>query len=158
MRFSRQDKILELISEYEIETQETLAEKLAESGFQITQATISRDIKELQLIKTLSPSGKYIYASPRPSLHANAPDRYRKIFRNTVSSIASAGNIIVLKTLSGCASAAGEAFDFIGAEGVIGSLAGDNTVFIVVDLPEHVPAIVKKFNGFLNNPDYMTEQ
>ena len=76
-------------------------------------------------------------------------NRFHKIFKNTVSSIASSGNIIVLKTLSGCANAAGEAIDSIGADGILGCLAGDNTVFVVVDSPDHVPAIVKKFSDII---------
>ncbi len=149
MRYSRQDKILEIIAENEIETQEALAEKLAESGFNVTQATISRDIKELQLIKTQSSSGRYKYAIAPQVSASGASDRFHKIFKNTVSSIASSGNIIVLKTLSGCANAAGEAIDSIGSDGILGCLAGDNTVFVVVDSPGHVPVIVKKFSDII---------
>lgn len=149
MRFSRQDKIVELINKYEIETQDALAELLSESGFKVTQATISRDIKDLQLIKILSSSGRYKYALPGPPGMVSSAERYEKIFKNTVSSISYAGNIIVLKTLSGCANAACEAFDSYGTKEVVGTLAGDNTVFAVVDLPEHVPEIVKRFNAIL---------
>ena len=147
MRYSRQDKILEIISENEIETQDALAEKLAESGFSVTQATISRDIKELQLIKTQSASGRYKYAQA-PSASGTG-NRYHKIFKNTVSSISASGNIIVLKTLSGCANAAGEAIDSMGTDGILGTLAGDNTLFIVVDSPDHVPEIVRRFSEIM---------
>lgn len=153
MRYSRQDKIIELITSYEIETQDALAEKLSDSGYKVTQATISRDIKELQLIKILSSSGKYKYALPAGQNKVSSSDRFEKIFRNTVSSISSSGNIIILKTLSGCANAACEAFDSFNPEGVLGSIAGDNTVFIVVDLPEHIPAIVKRFNAILRTTE-----
>ncbi len=151
MRYSRQDKILKIITENEIETQEALAEKLAESGFNVTQATISRDIKELQLIKTQSSSGRYKYAIAPQTPSPGANPRFYKIFKNSVSSIASSGNMIVLKTLPGCANAAGEAIDSIGAQGILGCLAGDNTVFIVVDSAEHVPDIVKKFSGIMES-------
>ena len=108
MRYSRQNKILEIISNNEIETQEKLAAMLKSEGFDVTQATISRDIKELQLIKVLSSTGKYKYAV---STQQNAPisDRFVKIFRETITSFASAHNLIIIKTLSGCGAAAGEA-------------------------------------------------
>ncbi len=146
MRYSRQDKILEIIAEQEIETQDALAEKLAESGFRVTQATISRDIKDLHLVKIPSSSGRYKYAAAPEVQPADISGRFHRIFSNTVSSITSSGNIIVLKTLSGCANAAGEAIDSIGIKGVLGCLAGDNTVLVVVDDPKHVPDIVKRFS------------
>ena len=98
MRYPRQNKILELISNNEIETQEKLASMLKDEGFEVTQATISRDIKDLQLIKVLSASGKYKYAV---SSRHDAPisDRFVKIFRETITSFASAQNLIVIKTL-----------------------------------------------------------
>jgi Arginine repressor len=113
MRYSRQNKILELIANNEIETQDKLAAMLREEGFEVTQATISRDIKELQLIKVLSSTGKYKYAV---SARQDAPisERFIKIFRETITSFASAQNLIVIKTLSGCGNAAGEAIDCIG--------------------------------------------
>ena len=153
MRFSRQDKIVELISTYEVETQDALAALLSANGYNVTQATISRDIKNLQLIKVLSASGRYKYALPGPPGMVSSAQRYEKIFKSTVSSISSAGNIIVLKTLSGCANAACEAFDSYAVPEIVGTLAGDNTVFAVVDLPEHVAPIVERFNGILMEKD-----
>ncbi len=150
MRYSRQDKIIELITKYEIETQEALVEKLAENGYTVTQATISRDIKDLKLIKLHSASGRNIYSLPSASDHKGAFDRYESIFRSTVNSINSAGNIIVLKTVSGCASAAAEAIDSIGSTGILGSIAGDNTIFLVIDPPEMVPEIVSRFQKLLS--------
>ena len=96
MRYSRQNKILEIISNNEIETQEKLAAMLKSEGFDVTQATISRDIKELQLIKVLSSTGKYKYAV---STQQNAPisDRFVKIFRETITSFASAHNLIIIQ-------------------------------------------------------------
>ena len=116
----------------------------------MTQATISRDIKELQLIKTQSASGRYKYArAPQAPSASGTGNRYHKIFKNTVSSISASGNIIVLKTLSGCANAAGEAIDSMGTDGILGTLAGDNTLFIVVDSPDHVPEIVRRFSEIM---------
>jgi transcriptional regulator of arginine metabolism len=145
MRYSRQNKILELINDREIETQEKLAELLKKSGYKVTQATISRDIKELQLIKTLTPSGKYKYAaSVMPERPAN--ERFVKIFRETVQSIEHSGNIIVIKTLSGCANAAGEAIDSLRFANILGSIAGDNTILLVADESANVAAIAARFN------------
>jgi len=148
MRYSRQNKILELIETQEIETQEKLASLLKESGYDVTQATISRDIKELQLIKTLSPSGKYIYATV---IKINTPitDRFFKIFKETIKSVNSSGNLIVIKTLSGCASAAAEALDSLNFSHIIGSIAGDNTIMVVVDDPSNVAELEDKFNKIL---------
>ena len=136
MRYSRQNKILEIISNNEIETQEKLAAMLKTDGFDVTQATISRDIKELQLIKVLSPTGRYKYAV---STQQNAPisDRFVKIFRETITSFASAHNLIIIKTLSGCGAAAGEA------------IAGDNTLLLIIDNEDHVEEILSIFNNML---------
>ena len=148
MRYSRQNKILELINNYEIDTQENLAAMLKENGYNVTQATVSRDIKELQLVKVLSSSGKYKYASNR-SGDSPASDRFTKIFRETVTSFDSSGNIVVVKTLSGCANAAGEAIDNSGMTHIIGSIAGDNTLFLLADSEESVPLILEKFRSML---------
>jgi len=147
LRYSRQNMVLELIHENEIETQEKLCQMLRDAGYDVTQATVSRDIKELQLIKTLSPSGKYRYA--QSSGDGPISDRFVKIFRETIKSIDSAGNIIVVKTLSGCAGAAGEAVDSLGLQHIIGSVAGDNTLLMVIDDPRNVPGLTKRFNEIL---------
>ena len=150
MRYSRQDKIIDLVKNNEIETQGTLVAMLADAGYHATQATISRDIKELRLVKALSDSGKYIYTVP--SGEPQTPTiRYENIFRNTVNSIESAGNILVIKTVSGCANAAGEALDLMEIEGIVGTLAGDNTLFAVADLPEHAAAITEELRSILDN-------
>lgn len=147
MRYSRQNKVLELIEAYEIETQEKLCQMLRDAGYDVTQATISRDIKDLQLIKTLTPSGKYKYASGISE--GPISDRFRKVFKETIRSVASSGNIIVVKTLSGCASAAGEALDSLNLPHIVGSVAGDNTIMLVADDPENVPDLIKEFNALL---------
>ena len=149
MRYSRQNRILELIENNEIETQEKLALLLKESGFGVTQATVSRDIKDLQLIKVLSSGGKYKYATTM-KISATVSDRYVKIFKETIKSVDSSGNIIVIKTLSGCANAAGEALDSLGMSHVVGSLAGDNTIMVVVDDPANVTDLVKELNDMMN--------
>lgn len=144
MRYARHQKILELINAYEIDTQERLVEKLRESGFNVTQATVSRDIKELQLVKRVGPSGRSCYTQNRAS-DAPVSERFRKILRETILSIDSAENIIVIKTLSGCANAAAEAIDTSNFPDIIGTLAGDNTIFMVVSSKEAVEDIVEQF-------------
>ena len=148
MKSKRQAKIMEIISTSDIETQEQLLQELQNAGFTSTQATISRDIKELQLVKTLSSTGKYKYAQPA---HAEGPmsDRFSNIFRETVKSTSHSGNIVLLKTLSGCASAAAEALDSIGIPHVIGSVAGDNTIMFVTDDPANSPMVEEILNSML---------
>lgn len=143
MRISRQNKILELIGEYEIETQDKLSSLLKEHGYEVTQATISRDIKELRLIKTLSSTGRYKYAVANGNA-GPVSDRFKDIYRKSITSIAQSGNIVVLKALSGCGPAAGEALDCLDLPHVIGSVAGDNTILLVVDDPENTAAVVEE--------------
>ena len=147
MRYSRQNMVLELIANNEIETQEKLCQLLREAGYNVTQATVSRDIKELQLVKTLSSSGKYKYVQSKDEGPIN--NRFVKIFKETITSVDSAGNIVVIKTLSGCGSAAAEAIDSLGMTHVIGSVAGDNTILIVVDDEKNVSEIVDRFKELL---------
>ena len=148
MRYSRQNKILELIANNEVETQDKLAQMLRDEGFEVTQATISRDIKELQLVKVLGANGRYRYSV---STQQDAPisDRFVKIFRETITSFASAQNLIVIKTLSGCGPAAGESIDNISLPHVVGSIAGDNTLLLIVDKEENVEEILSIFNNML---------
>lgn len=148
MRYSRQNKILDIINTYEVETQDKLVELLKKSGYKVTQATISRDIKELQLIKTLSPSGRYKYTV---GVNPDQPvsERFVTIFRETIKSVASSGNIIVVKTLSGCANAAAEAIDTMNLPNVIGSIAGDNTFILIVNDPANVPSLVNRFTEMI---------
>ena len=149
MRYSRQNRIIEIITNTEVDTQEKLAALLRESGFEVTQATISRDIKELQLVKTLSSSGKYKYAVST-SKDLPVTDRFIKIFRQTVTSVDSSGNIILVKTLPGCANAAGEAIDTSNLPHIKGSIAGDTTLLLVADDEDNVPAIIDEFNKMLH--------
>ncbi|HVI42150.1 MAG TPA: arginine repressor [Anaerovoracaceae bacterium] len=148
MRYSRQNKILDIINTHEVETQERLVTLLRKSGYKVTQATISRDIKELQLIKTLSTSGKYKY-TVGASVDQPISDRYIKIFKETIQTVAYSGNIIVIKTLSGCANAACEAIDILNIPNMVGTIAGENTIFLVVNDPANAPALVSRFNEMI---------
>lgn len=132
MKFQRQTKILELIEKEPLETQEELSNKLRESGFDTTQATVSRDIKELRLIKVMTADGTYRYATASSEQESGMQTRVRKIFRESVTSVAVAQNMVVIKTLPGLANAAGYAIDAMRDPSVVGTLAGDDTVFCVM--------------------------
>lgn len=149
MRYSRQNQILEIIANNDVETQDELQQLLNEAGYPVTQATISRDIKDLQLIKALSGSGKYKYTV---SVNSDKPisDRFINIFRETILSYNSAENLIIVKTLSGCGNAAGEAIDCLELKHVIGTVSGDNTMLIVVDTKENVPEILNMFENMFS--------
>lgn len=148
MKIARQSKILELIDNYTIETQEELAEKLRNSGFNITQATVSRDIKELRLIKIMNPKGAYHYA-PFKETNNLINERIVNVFKESVISVDYSGNIIVLKTLSGTAMAASVAIDSLGWSETVGCLAGDDTIFVVARYPENIEIIVNRFKKMM---------
>ena len=132
MKSQRQAKILEIISNRNIETQEQLLEALQDAGFRGTQATISRDIKELRIVKELTSLGAYRYTTSSNELSGTFSTRLNTIFRECVVSFDYAQNIIVIRTLPGLASAAASAVDAMNMSAVIGSLAGDDTVMIVM--------------------------
>lgn len=157
MRYSRQNEILEIIKNNEVETQEKLAALLKEAGFDVTQATVSRDIKDLQLVKVLTASGKYKYAVSN-RFDAPISERFVKIFRETIVSYNVAKNLILIKTLSGCGGAAGEAVDNLGLNHIVGTVAGDNTMLVVVDEEENVAPIIETFNKILKNRPHYKDQ
>ena len=132
MKSNRQNLILALISRQEIETQNHLLQALAQQGIKTTQATLSRDIKELHLVKVLSPSGKYRYAAPTEDTKPRYDDRLRKIFRESVTSYDAAQNIVVVKTLPGLASGAAGTLDSMHIPDLVGTLAGDDTALLVM--------------------------
>lgn len=148
MKISRHSKILEIIENNLIETQEELAEQLKSKGVNVTQATVSRDIKELRLIKVLSDDGRYKYAAMKDQ-NTMLTERLLKTFAETVLSIDFAGNIIVIKTFSGAANAAGEAIDALDIKEMVGSVAGDNTIFILVRNADNVPALIERFKKLM---------
>lgn len=149
MRYSRQNKILEIISNNDVETQDQLQDLLNKEGFSVTQATISRDIKELQLVKALAANGKYKYTVGKYD-EQPISERFIKIFRETIISTSHASNLIVVKTLSGCGNAAAEAIDCLELDHVVGSIAGDNTMLIIVDEEKNVPEILDFFNTMIS--------
>ena len=147
MKNDRQKAILDIIAAKNIETQEELGAQLQQHGFRVTQATISRDIKELHLIKVQAERGVYKYAVNEASAVLNT-ERMVRIFREVAVSVQGSGNIVVINTLSGSGPAAGEAIDNFGIEEIIGSLAGDNTVFVVTE--EHMrDTVIEKLRAIM---------
>ena len=136
MRTDRHSKLIEIGQNNEVETQDELIEKLKEYGFETTQATISRDIKKLNLIKVQShKTGKYIYMTVQNE-SKNTDSKYLNLLKETVVSAKNAENIVVIKTYPGMANAAGAAIDNIASDLIIGSIAGDDTIFVVVSNDE----------------------
>lgn len=131
MKTKRQDEIIRLISAGDIETQEDLASALRTLGFKVTQATISRDIRELRLVKVASKNGGFKYAKPEKHEIA-VSERLARILTDSMVSVDYSGNIIVVRTISGSANVAAEAIDNLGWTEILGTIAGDNTIFIVV--------------------------
>ena len=132
MKSSRQTKILEIIANQDIETQHQLMEALREHGVKSTQATVSRDIREMRLVKDLGPDGRYRYQLPSKDITPEFDLKLRKIFRESITSYEVAQKIVVLKTLPGLASAACSALDSMKLPHLVGSLAGDDTAFLAM--------------------------
>ena len=148
MKSSRQIAILEIIREQDIETQEDLADALRRRDFKVTQATVSRDIKELRLLKVLSASGAYKYATADKA-ETGLSERLIRMFSESVLGISHAYNQIVISTLSGSANMAAEAIDNFHWPEIMGTLAGDNTILLLAHSEEVVPAILERLNGML---------
>ena len=132
MKNERQNKILEIIQKEDIDTQEMLLDRLERMGITCTQATISRDIKQLHLIKEPMGQGKYRYAVSVQRNRLNVADKLRTIFRESIISIDYAQNIVVIKTMAGLANAAAAALDSMNIPYMVGSLAGDDTAMLVM--------------------------
>ena len=132
MKNSRQSEIMNIIQTMEIETQEQLLAELRSRGFTATQATISRDIKELRLVKELTGRGGYRYTLTERKSTGNTDSRLRNIFKEGVTSVDVAQNIVVVRTMPGLASAACSALDGMDISGMVGSLAGDDTGILIM--------------------------
>lgn len=131
MKSVRQAKILELIKEFKIDTQEELQQKLRECGFNVTQATVSRDIRELGIIKSEGEDGVYKYRVSKDKERSEASGKFSLILSQAISMVACANNLIVVKTFAGMGSAAGAAIDAMELDGILGTLAGDDTLLII---------------------------
>ena len=148
MKTVRQVAILDIIEKQEIETQEELASALNARGIRVTQATVSRDIKELRLLKVLTPSGKYKYATGDQADH-NLTDRFIRMLAESLLSVSSANNLIVVKTLSGSANVAAEALDSMHWPEVLGTLAGDNTVLLIIRSNEETITVTSRIREMM---------
>ncbi len=132
MKSKRQEKILEIIREHDVETQEQLLAELAAAGFTATQATISRDIRQLRIVKQLAPSGVYRYQTAVHPAEHQFSERLNVIFKQSITSVDYAQNILVIKTMVGMANAAMAALDAMNIPEIVGTLAGDDTAFVVL--------------------------
>lgn len=149
MKTRRHAKILELIKEYDIDTQDELLKYLRDSGFDVTQATVSRDIKELRLIKSLSRSGKYKYSTGSENT-SDMSVKFYSLFSDSVISVDSAQNIVVVKTMTGMAQAVCAAMDSMFWQGFVGTLAGDDTIFIVCKDETIAAQVNEEFKKLIN--------
>lgn len=150
MKSQRQAKILEIISNKNVETQEQLLTELQAEGFRGTQATISRDIKELRIVKELTNLGTYRYTTSVSEVTGSFSARLNAIFRECVIGFDYAQNIIVIRTLPGLASAAGSAIDAMNLSIVVGSLAGDDTVMVVMRDSNAAAAFCGEIRNLIN--------
>ncbi len=149
MKLKRQSTLLKLIDQYDISTQAELTEHLNKYGFNATQATISRDIKELRLIKTIAKNGKSKYSVSNTVAETGFSERLLTIFKESVISYDNAQNIVVIKTMPGLASAACYAIDSMNAEDIVGTLAGDDTGFLLMRDTETACKFCKKLGEML---------
>ena len=148
-RSLRQQKILEIIASKEIDTQEELCEELNKHNFNVTQATISRDVKELKLYKVAGTKKKYRYASLDTYVES-VTDRMTSLFKGCVLTINSANNLIIVKTMRGNGPTVGVFVDSLQIAEIIGSVAGDDTLLIVVDANENTPKVVDILKNYLS--------
>ena len=144
----RHQRILDIVRSKPIQTQEDLSAELAREGLSVTQATISRDIKELRLIKAPVGDGSYRYTVPVDRNIDDINRRIERVFREAVISVEDSDNIVVIKTLEGAAQAVGAIVDDLDWPEVVGSLAGDDTIFVVVKPAEKALEIMARFNKF----------
>lgn len=146
MKVSRQERMIEIIRKYEVGTQEELAERLREAGFSVTQATVSRDIRELKLSKVPTAEGgqKYVVLEQEEGQRG---DRFIRVLRDAFSSMEAAQNLLVVRTVSGMAMAAAAALDALKFPEVVGCIAGDDTIFVATHTLEEARALMDKIES-----------
>lgn len=149
MKERRHAKILELIAEKEINTQDELLKCLRDCHFNVTQATVSRDIKELRLVKQLTPEGGYRYASAKKPEVQTQHDKYVSLLSNSVQNVDYAGNTVVVKCSVGTAQAACMAIDNMNWDAVVGTLAGDDTIFILMRTEQDAGKMMEQLYSFI---------
>jgi len=150
MKYDRHSLILKIIEEKDIETQEELAEELRRYGMDVTQATVSRDIKELRLVKVLGKSGIYKYAAlERPE--SDLSDRLIRVFSESFLSMEHTDNLIVIKTIVAGAQAAASAIDAMNWPDIIGCIAGDDTILVILRSGSVVGDVLKRFSRLMHS-------
>ena len=149
MKKNRHDKIIELINNHEVETQEQLASLLKDAGYDVTQATVSRDIRQMKLTKQVTPDGrqKYVYTTADPEV---MHDKYVSVIKAGYVSMDIAGNLLVIRTVSGMAMAVAAAIDALDMPEIVGCIAGDDTIFVAIKSNEIAVELMDKYKGFLN--------
>ncbi|MBR5797296.1 MAG: arginine repressor [Phascolarctobacterium sp.] len=145
MKMTRHAKIKEIIDKNKVETQEDLAAALRAEGIEVTQATVSRDIKELMLVKVPDANGQYHYAYPEEHNMLLTPGRLERTFQDSIIGIRVSQCMVVIRTLPGTAQAVAYAVDYMKWEEVLGTIAGDDTVFVAMENEEGVKAFLKRF-------------
>ncbi|MGF7143429.1 transcriptional regulator of arginine metabolism [Anaerotaenia torta] len=149
MKISRQSKIIELINKYDIETQEELAERLMKDGYNVTQATVSRDIRELKLTKVAVDGGRQKYIVLQKT-EPGMSEKYIRVFRDGFLSMDMAQNILVVKTVSGMAMAVAAALDALQMNSIVGCIAGDDTILCAIRTAEETVQVMEKLSKLLN--------
>ncbi len=150
MKRKRHALILKLIEERPISTQEELLEYLCSNDFDVTQATVSRDIKELRLIKITDSSGRYRYSQPQDKA-TDLSSKFRMIFTSTITSVDYAMNIVCINCHSGMAQGACSALDSMGYEEIVGTVAGDDTIFVLCRTELNAKEMTDRFKSFIEN-------
>ena len=149
MKISRQSKIIELINKYDIETQEELADRLMKDGYNVTQATVSRDIRELKLTKVAVDGGKQKYIVLQKT-EAGMSEKYTRVLKDGFMSMDMAQNIIVIKTVPGMAMAVAAALDALQINSIVGCIAGDDTVMCAIRTAEETIGVMEKLSKLIN--------
>ena len=149
MKSRRHHKILEIIRQQRIETQEELSGELKKCGFEVTQATVSRDIKELGLVKTPGENNEFYYALPGEKRLPRSKERIKRLFQDTVIGLDASENLIVIKTNPGGAQGVASAIDLAGWAEVIGTVGGDDTILVVVKPKEASGMVLKRFKDLI---------
>ncbi|EIA23522.1 Arginine repressor, partial [Candidatus Arthromitus sp. SFB-1] len=149
----RHEKIIDIITNKDIETQEELADELRSAGFDVTQATVSRDIKLLKLIKISTNSGSYKYGilNNQEFSEVTKVERYKNIIASSILSMEQIDKTLVIRTLPGAASVVGEVIDSLNIEDIAGNVAGDNTIFVMVRNENSIASIQEKINYLIKN-------
>jgi transcriptional regulator of arginine metabolism len=150
MKISRQSKIIELINKYDIETQEELADRLMKDGYNVTQATVSRDIRELKLTKVAVDGGKQKYIVLQKA-ETGMIEKYARVLRDGFVSMDMAQNIMVVKTVPGMAMAVAAALDSLQLSSIVGCIAGDDTVMCAIRTTDETVAVMEKLSKIINS-------